>query len=168
MHRLKILKFVQAFGASAQLAGRLRSAKQEDAKDGNFVAMKIVEFVHPVLVFRYAGIAAGAADQRLISQGTYSLPNRRFVQREDRVAIRFLVAGVQQCVQRERIVLRGGDFFFDEAAKYANFVFRVLQGHEEMIALDSFPPAAAFGREELAQGRRWAIVMKLPYRGSSD
>ena len=39
-----------------------------------------------------------------------------FVEGHDRLAIVFLVAGVDQRVQRERVILGGGDFFLDEGA----------------------------------------------------
>ena len=47
----------------------------------------------------------------------------RFVQVHDGIAIRFLVAGVDEGVQRKRIVFGRGDFFFDERAQDATFDF---------------------------------------------
>jgi hypothetical protein len=46
-----------------------------------------------------------------------------FVEIHDRIAIRFLVAGIDERVQGERIVFGSGDFFFDEGAEDAAFDF---------------------------------------------
>lgn len=46
-----------------------------------------------------------------------------FVQVHDGIAIRFLVAGVDEGVQRKWIVFGSGDFFFDEGAEDAAFDF---------------------------------------------
>ncbi len=54
----KVFKRIQAVGARAEFAWGLRTAKQKDAKDSEFIAMKIVELVDAVFVFGDAGIAA--------------------------------------------------------------------------------------------------------------
>jgi len=43
--------------------------------------------------------------------------DRFFLQRHHRLAIRFLVARVQQRVERERVILRRGDLFLDKCAE---------------------------------------------------
>ena len=52
-----------------------------------------------------------------------------FVQVHDGIAIRFLVAGVDEGVQRKRIVFGSGDFFFDEGAQDAAFDFVQEDAH---------------------------------------
>jgi hypothetical protein len=47
------------------------------------------------------------------------LADSGFVEIHDRIAIRFLVAGVYEGVQGERVVLGCGDFFLDESAEDA-------------------------------------------------
>src|SRR3984957_15344684 len=46
-----------------------------------------------------------------------------FVQVHDRVAIGFLVASVDQRVKRKRIIIRSGDFFFQQRPEYPGFHF---------------------------------------------
>ena len=58
---------------------------------------------------------------------------------EYRVAAGSLVACVDQCVQREGVVLRGGDLFFDEGAEDAD-----LDGVELHIYR---VPQSGFGRD---------------------
>ena len=56
-------------------------------------------------------------------QRMQGLAGGRFVQVHDGIAIRFLVAGVDEGVQRKRIVFRSGDFFFDEGTQNSAFDF---------------------------------------------
>jgi len=44
-----------------------------------------------------------------------------FIEIHHWIAIRFLVGGVQDSVQRKRVILGRGDFFFDERAQDAGF-----------------------------------------------
>ena len=44
-----------------------------------------------------------------------------FVECRDGIAVRFLVAGVEQSVERERVIFGSGDFFFDERAYHPGF-----------------------------------------------
>ncbi len=52
-----------------------------------------------------------------------SLTSGGFFEIHDRIAIRFLVAGIDEGVERERIVFGSGDLFFDEGAQDAAFDF---------------------------------------------
>ena len=51
------------------------------------------------------------------------LADGRFVEIHDGIAVRFLVAGIDEGVQRKWIVFGGGDFLFDEGAQDAAFDF---------------------------------------------
>ena len=46
-----------------------------------------------------------------------------FVEIHDGIAVRFLIAGVDEGVQRKWIVFGSGDLFFDEGAQDAAFDF---------------------------------------------
>ena len=115
---------VHAVGAAAEFAGSLRSAEQEDADDGDFAAVEVEDFLQAVLVFGDAAVgAAGGAGQALFLQRGEGVANSGFVEGHHRVAIVFLVAGVDQGVERERVVVGRGDVFFDQGAEDAGFDF---------------------------------------------
>ena len=52
-------------------------------------------------------------------QSAECIAHRSLVQRHHRVAIVLLIAGIHQRVQRQRIVIRRRDVFFDQRAQYA-------------------------------------------------
>jgi len=113
---------MHAVGSSAEFARRLRATEKQDAKDGDFVAVEIETFLEAVFVLGNAAVrSADGADQRLAVEGMESLADGGFVESHYRIAIRFLVAGVDEGVQRERVVFGSGDFFFDEGAEDAAF-----------------------------------------------
>ena len=58
-----------------------------------------------------------------------SLADGGFVEVHNGIAIRFLVAGVQEGVEGERIVFGSGDFFLDEGAQDATFDFVQEDAH---------------------------------------
>ena len=134
MHRFEVLEGVHSLGAGAKLAWRLRPAQQQGAEHGNLMAVEIVKFVEPVLEFGDPGIAGGGADERLLGERAQGLAHRIFLKRHHRVAVRFLIARVDQSVQGERVVFGRGVFFFDQRAKHADFNFGELLGHLKMIA----------------------------------
>ena len=133
----EVFERIQTIGAGAEFAGGLRAAEEQDAKDSQFIAMKIVEFVDAVFVFGDAGIAACGADQGLFGKSANCLTDGNFVEGGDWIAIGFLVTGVEESVQRERVIFRSGAFFFDERAEDADFRFRELKGHEGRISAPS-------------------------------
>ena len=124
---------MHAFGASAKLAGRLRTAQQEDAEDGGLSAGEVEHFLQAMLVFGDAAVGTTRrSGQILVVQVVERLTHRRFVERHDRVAIVFLVAGVDQRVQGERIVIRRGDIFFCQGAKNSGFDAVQEDAHQEL------------------------------------
>ena len=56
-----------------------------------------------------------------------------FVELHHRLAIGFLVGGVLECVEGERVIVGRGDFFFDEAAEDAGLDWREVEVHLNMI-----------------------------------
>ncbi len=124
LHGAQVVERMHALGASAQFAGGLRTAQQQDTEDGDFVAVEIEGFLETVLVLGDAAVrGADGADQGLSIERMQGVANGGFVESHDRIAIRFLVAGVDESVEGERIVFGSGDFFFDEGAQHAAFDF---------------------------------------------
>ena len=83
-------------------------------------AVEVEDLAQPVLVLGHASIrAARPARQMQILQPVQSLAHRFFVQVRHRLAVRALVAGIDQRVQRERIVVRRRDFLFNQSAQHA-------------------------------------------------
>ena len=99
------LEVVHAVGAAAEFAGGLGAAEQEHADHGDLATVEVEDFLESVFVFRDAAVgAAGRAGQSLFLQRGEGVTNRGLVEGHDRVAIVFLVAGVDQGVERERVV----------------------------------------------------------------
>lgn len=114
---------VHALGASAELARGLRTAQEEDAEDSGFGAGEVEYFLRAVLVLGDAAIgAAGGSGEAVLLESAQGVANGVFIELHDGVAIRFLIAGIDERVERERIVLGSGDVFFDEGAEGAGFV----------------------------------------------
>ena len=131
VHGLKILERIHTFRARAQFAGSLRSTEKQNAQHRDFMAVKIVELIEPVLILGDARIAPCGTRQRLIGERAKSVANSILFKGHDRFAIRFLIAGVQERIKREWIVFGSGDFFFDQRSKNAHFDIRELQIHAQ-------------------------------------
>jgi hypothetical protein len=114
----EIIEGVEAIGATAKFAGGLRAAQHEQTEDGSLVATEIEDSADTVLVLGDAGVANGS-DEGEVFKGMESLPNLLFGQVEHGVAAGALVACVDQGVERERIIFRRGDLFFDEGTEDA-------------------------------------------------
>ena len=71
-------------------------------------------------VTRLSAPLAGPA-RRFSCSVVEGIANRGFVQSHHWVAIIFLIAGVDQGVERERVVVGCGDVFFDQGAEDAGF-----------------------------------------------
>lgn len=117
----EIVELVEAVGARAKFAGSLRSTKKENAEESNFVAVEVEDFGEAVFELGDAAVGGSGAGQALLAQGMERAANGVFVKLHNRITIRFLVGGVEDSVQGERVVVGGGDFFFDERAKDAGF-----------------------------------------------
>jgi hypothetical protein len=111
-----VVEGVETLGAAAELAGGLRAAEDEEAEDGGLVAAEIKDGADAVLVLGDAGVVNGGGE-REVFQGVEGLANFVFGELEDGVAAGFLVAGVDQSVEREGVVLWGGNLFFDESSE---------------------------------------------------
>ena len=115
---------IHAVGAAAEFAGSLRSAEKKDADDGDFAAVEVEDLLQAVFEFGDAAVgSAGRAGHAFFLQRGERVADGGFVEGHHRVAIIFLVAGVDQSVERERVVVGSGDVFFDEGAEDAGFDF---------------------------------------------
>jgi len=56
LHGAQVVERMHAFSAGAKFAGSLRAAQQQNAKDGNFVTIKIESFLEAVLVLGDAAV----------------------------------------------------------------------------------------------------------------
>ena len=86
--------------------------------------IEIVPLAELLLIL--ADAAAGLIDfpqQLFLAQAVQRANDRRLVVLDDRIAAGRLVAGIDQCVQRKRIVFRRGGFFLNERSQYPAFHF---------------------------------------------
>ena len=134
MHRVQILKLVQAFRARTKFTGRLRSAQHQHAQHGNLMSVKIVEFVQTMLELRDPRITARRTHNVLLGQRPKRLAHLVLVQRHHWLAVRFLIAGICQRIQRQRVVFRCGDLFLHKRTEHAHLNIGKFQRHEQIIA----------------------------------
>jgi hypothetical protein len=113
---VEVVKLVETLAAGAKFAGSLRAAEEQDTEERDFVAMEIEGFLEAMLELGDAGGDGGGAGQTEVVEGVQGLADGVFVEVGDGLAIGFLVAGVEEGVEGERVVLGRGDFFFDEGA----------------------------------------------------
>jgi len=124
LHGAEVVERMHAFGAGAELAGCLRAAQQQNAEDGDLVTIKVEGFLKAMLVLGDAAVrGTDGTDEGLSVQGMQGLADGGFVEIHHGIAVRFLIAGVDESVQRKRIVLGSGDLFLDEGAQDAAFDF---------------------------------------------
>jgi hypothetical protein len=97
---------VHPFSPGPQLARRLRSAEQQHAEQRHIAAVKGVVIQQIVLVLLHT--RSGAEDHRrelLLAQCIHAILHRLLVVADHRLAVRRLIAGKGEAVQRQRIVL---------------------------------------------------------------
>src|SRR5215471_4606239 len=117
LHSAQVVKSMHSIRARSKLARRLRPSQQQEAKDGSLVAVEIKGFLQAVLVLRHSAVRrADGSDERLHLQRMQRLAHSGLIEIHNWLAIRLLIAGVDQRVQRKRIVLRRGHFLLDERA----------------------------------------------------
>src|SRR5882724_1304683 len=124
VHGAEIVEGVHTLGAGPEFAGRLRTAQEQDAENGDFVAIEVEGFLEAVFVLGDAAIrGTDGADEGLTVQRMQRLPDGRFVETHCGFAVRFLVASIDEGVQREWVIFGSGDLFFDEGAQDPAFDF---------------------------------------------
>jgi hypothetical protein len=113
-----VVKGEEAVGATAKLAGGLRAPQHEEAKNGRLVAAEIEDGADAVLILGNAAVADGRCEGEVF-EGVEGLADLVFGEVENGIAAGALVARVDESIEGEGIVLRGGDLFFDEGAEDA-------------------------------------------------
>ncbi len=92
---------IHAFGATAELSGSLRAAKEKHAEHGDLAAIEIENFLQAVLVLGHAAVGpAGGTGETFFLQRGQGVGDGIFPKSHHRVAIVFLIAGVDQGVER--------------------------------------------------------------------
>jgi hypothetical protein len=129
----QLVEMEHPLGAASQFAGGLRATQEQHADNSDFATGKVEDLLAVMLKFRYASVSAHGTGETVIFQAVKSLTNFDFIKGSYGFAIVLLIAGVDQCVERERVVLRGGDFFFDERAEDAGLSGRELHGHGAIV-----------------------------------
>jgi hypothetical protein len=113
---------VHAFGTAAEFAGSLRAAEEKHAENGDLAAIEVENFLEAVLVFGDAAVGtAGWTGETFFLKRGERVTDGIFIEGRHGIAIIFLIAGVDQSVQREGIVIGRGNVFFDERAENADF-----------------------------------------------
>jgi hypothetical protein len=92
---------------------------------------------------------ADRTDQAELFKGMDGLANLFFREIQHRVPTRTLVARINQSIERERIVLRRSDLFFDERAQNAELMGRKM--HRYKVATDEGPVGVADNRRNDSQ-----------------
>jgi hypothetical protein len=133
MDGVQIVEGVEALGPCPELAGGLRAAEEQNADQGDLVAVKVEDVGEAMLEFGDAAIGGGGSSEALVGEGVEGAADGFFVEIHDGLAIGFLVGGVLEGVQGERVVVGSGDFFFDEAAEEASLGGREVEVHADMI-----------------------------------
>jgi hypothetical protein len=87
MNGAEILELVEPVGTSAQLAGSLRTAQQENAEKRDFVAMKIEDLLKAMLVFGDTAIRGGRTREAMIVERVEGVANGVVIEIHERVAI---------------------------------------------------------------------------------
>lgn len=133
MDGVQVVECIHAFGAGAELAGRLGATKEQDADQGGLVAVEVEDVGKAMLEFWDAAVGGGGAGQVLVSERVESAANGFFVEIHHRFPIGLLVGGVLESVEGQRVIVGRGDFFFDEAAEDAGFDRGKVEVHLNMI-----------------------------------
>jgi len=124
LHGAEIVEGMHTLAARAEFAGGLRAAQEQDAEDGNFVAVEVKGFLEAMLVLGDAAVrGADGTDERLTVEGMQRVADGGFLEIHDRFTVRFLVAGIEESVQGERVVLGSVGLLFDEGTENAAFDF---------------------------------------------
>ena len=119
LHCSQVVEGVEAVGAAAKLAWGLRTAEHQEAKNGGLVAAEIEDGADAVLILGHAAVA-DRGDERYVFERVKCLTDFVFGKVEDGISAGALIARIDQCIERKRVVLRRGDLFFDERAENAD------------------------------------------------
>jgi hypothetical protein len=129
LDRAEVVEGVEAVRAAAKFAWSLGAAQHQEAEDRGLVAAKVEDGADAVLVLGNSCVADGG-DKSEIFKAVESLTDLLFGKVEYGIAAGALVARVHQGVERERVVFRCRNLFFDEGAEDAELVSRELHDYK--------------------------------------
>ncbi len=130
--------------------GVLRAAQQEHADDGGFAAGEVEDLLQVVLEFGHAAVgAADGAGEMVVFESVQGLADFGFVELHNWLSIVLLLQALTQCIERERVVLRRRDLFFDQRAQDAGFDGIQQDCHKQLLSSL---------RHAVAGGCEWAVV----------
>ena len=119
---VEVGEVMHAFGASAKFARSLGAAEEQHAQDGCLAAIEVEDFLQTMLVLSDAAVgAAGRSGESMLGERGERVADRLLVQLHHGFSIRLLIASIDERIQRERIVVGGGDVLFDESTEDAGF-----------------------------------------------
>jgi hypothetical protein len=114
----EVVELVEAVGAGAELTGSLGSAEEQEAEQRGLVAAEVQDGAGTVLVLGDAGVAGGGDEGELFEREK-GFADVGLGEVEDGVAAGALVAGVEQGVEREGVLIRSGDLLLNEGSEDA-------------------------------------------------
>ncbi len=110
---------MQAVGALLELARRLRAAEHEHAEDGDLVVGEPERVLHELAVLDAAAALTRREPRPLLApEALQRLADRLLVVVDDGLAVRRLVAGEPQRVQRQRVGVGRRSLLLDQAAEH--------------------------------------------------
>ncbi len=124
IHLGHVVETAQAIGARAQFTRGLRAAQQEFADNTELLGreLELAKFgvAEAVLIARHPGVETGgidhqAAADQLVDHGA----DVQLGELQHGLAVALLVAGVDQRIERERVLIRRADLFLYQAADHA-------------------------------------------------
>src|SRR6185503_18727560 len=114
---------VKPLGPRAQLARRLGPAEHQHGQDRDLRGVEAERLVKQVPVLRRAAAcAAGEPDPAPARQPLERLADGAFVELDDGIAVRRLVAGESKRVEAERVLVRGGALLLDQRTQHADLL----------------------------------------------
>ena len=118
LHGGDIVEGVHAVGARAEFTGRLRAPEEQLAYDGRFITTEIQDGARLVLELSNPCVSVYRR-KSLLFEGVQGLTNLVLRKFHYWIAARFLITAGHQCIEGERVVLRGDDLLFYQRAKHA-------------------------------------------------
>lgn len=125
----EVIEGEEAVGAGAEFAWSLRAAEEEEAEQGGLIAAEVEDGAGTVLVLGDACVVHGG-DERESFEHVEGGADVAFGEVEDGIAAGALVAGVDEGVEREGVLLGRGDLLLDEGAEdaEADGIERIAEG----------------------------------------
>lgn len=129
------VEVVHTIGTTPEFSRCLWPAQKKDANDRDFPPVEVEYFLQPVLVFCNPAVgSARGTGQSFLLKRAESVADGVLVEIHHRLAIIFLITRVDESVERERIVIRGGYVFLDQGTENTGFDFG--EDHDSILIHD--------------------------------